>query len=390
MGEGGPLRGRRVVDFSLYLPGPLASRALTDLGAEVIKVEPPKGDPVSDLMPGVYEFVNRGKRAVRLDLKQEEGRELALALAATADAVLEAFRPGTASRLGVGFEAVRERNPRVVYGSISSFGQFGPDRDRPGHNIGYEAAGGSWAATLAAGEAPHQNPLAAADVSGGLLAALTVCAHLSDPEREAVHLDVSLGEALGFVAAPRWGTFLAEGDTSPDPTSFPNYAPGNALYETADGRHLALAAVEDKFWQALCGWLERPDLAAPPYDDHHGRMLHRGELGAALADAFRRLPLEEIVAAGNRHDFPAEPVRGFEGILGNPHLAERRALRTLDGGGVVPDFPVLSDECRSFSSDRQPDLADDERWLLEELGVDSDSEARLRDLGVLQQTRREA
>ena len=112
MAEVGPLRGLRVVDFSLYLPGPLASRALADLGAEVIRVEPPSGDPVRGLMPGVYEFANRGKRAVGLDLKQEEARELALRLAAGADAVLEAFRPGTAERLGIGFEAVRDRNPR--------------------------------------------------------------------------------------------------------------------------------------------------------------------------------------------------------------------------------------------------------------------------------------
>ena len=157
------------------------------------------------------------------------------------------------------------------------------------------------------------------------------------------------------------------------------------MYETADGRFVALAAVEDKFWRALCDWLGRPELAAAPYDTHLGRMEGRAALGEEIAAALGARPLAEIVAAGKAHDFPAEGIRGFAELGDNPHLKERRALRRSPEGGVVPDFPVLANGRRSFASDRQPDRAEDERWLLAELDVDPDAEARLRATGVLPQ-----
>ena len=126
-----PLAGVRVVDFSLYLPGPYGTRLLADLGAEVVKVEPLRGDLVRTFVPGVYEFVNRGKRVVPLNLKAEGGLQLALDLIRTADVVVEGFRPGVAHRLGIGFEAAARVRPGIVYCSISGYGQTGPDRLRP-------------------------------------------------------------------------------------------------------------------------------------------------------------------------------------------------------------------------------------------------------------------
>ncbi|MFN8217837.1 MAG: CoA transferase [Solirubrobacterales bacterium] len=368
----GPLSGLRIADFSLYLPGPYATRLLADLGAEVVKIEPLRGDPMREFLPGVYEFVNRGKRSIRLDLKRDDGLAAALALVGSAGAALEGFRPGVAERLGIGFEACAEVAPDLVYCSLSGFGQTGPDRDQPGHDIAYEAAGGGYAGVLAVGEPLTPPPLPAGDLGGALFAALTICAHLSSRRAGdgAVRLDLSMLESLTHLSATRWGRYLRD-RVEPELSDLGSYAPGNSFYETADRRWVALAAVEDKFWQKLCAGLGREDLAGPPYDSHAGRMAHRGELREALAGAVGAVDAEELLGALRSRGAPAELVRTAAQVCADPHLRERGTIREL-GDGLHVEFPALIDGERPAAPERLPDAAVDGPALLAEVGLDAD------------------
>lgn len=364
----GPLAGTRIVDFSLYLPGPYATRLLADMGADVVRIEPVSGDPVLHFMPGAYEWLNRGKRALRVNLKSDGGLELAHELMRTADVVVEGFRPGVAERLGIGPDRAAALRPGVIFCSLSGYGQTGPDRDRPGHDIGYEASGGGYAAILAAGERPGVPYLPVGDLGGGLFAAMSICAALAGrSDDDLVHIDVSLQEAVAHLAVPRVARFLRDG-VEPAPDALATFAPGTGLFETADGSWVALAAVEDHFWSRMCGALERPDLAEPPYDAHPGRMAHRAQLRAAVAEAVGRLTLEELAARLDAADTPMDVVSGIAEMCADPHLRERGMVRTGPDGVPVVDFPVRLGGRRSVAGDQLPDPVADEEALRAELG----------------------
>jgi crotonobetainyl-CoA:carnitine CoA-transferase CaiB-like acyl-CoA transferase len=355
--EHGPLSGVTVVDFSLYLPGPYATRLLADMGADVVRVEPVKGDPVRHFMPGAYEWLNRGKRAIGVDLKSDDGRELVHDLLRTADVVVEGFRPGVADRLGIGPDQAAALRPGVIFCSLSGYGQTGPDRDKPGHDIGYEASGGGYAAVLAVGERPAVPHVPVGDLGGGLFAAMSICAALAGRNGEPlVHIDVSLQEALTHLSIPRVAGFLRDG-VEPEPASLASWAPGTGLFETADGSWVALAAVEDHFWSRMCGALERAELAAPPYDSHAGRMAHRTELRAAVAERVRELALEDLATRLAESDTPMDVVRGIADVCADPHLRARGMVRTGAEGETVVDFPVVINGRRSVAADRAPKLS---------------------------------
>ncbi|MBS1676598.1 MAG: CoA transferase [Actinobacteria bacterium] len=365
-----PLAGRRIVDFSLYLPGPYATRLLADLGAEVIKVEPLRGDPMREFLPGIYEFVNRGKAVVRVDLKREEGRAAVDRLVASADAVLEGFRPGVAARLGIGYERCAELAGDLVYCSLSGYGQSGPERDHPGHDIGYEASGGGYAGVLAIGDPPAPPHLAAGDLSAAMFVALTLSATLAGRAAGAgaTRVDVSMLESLTHLAATRWGRYLRD-RVEPQLSDLGSYAPGNGFYATADDRWVALAAVEDKFWDGLCGALDRADLSAPPYDTHAGRMESRAVLREALAAELGGREAAGLVATLKAADVPVNVVATAAEVVADPHLRERGLIRELEDG-LHLDFPVLIDGRRGSAGDALPDPALDGPRVLGEVGVD--------------------
>jgi crotonobetainyl-CoA:carnitine CoA-transferase CaiB-like acyl-CoA transferase len=365
-----PLAGKRIVDFSLYLPGPYATRLLADLGAEVISVEPLRGDPMREFLPGIYEFVNRGKPVVRLDLKKDEGRAAADKLVASADAVLEGFRPGVAERIGIGYEHCAELAGDLVYCSLSGYGQSGPERDHPGHDIGYEASGGGYAGVLAIGDPPAPPHLAAGDLSAAMFVALTLSATLAGRAEGAgaTRIDVSMLESLTHLSATRWGRYLRDG-VEPQLSDLGSYAPGNSFYEAADGRWVAIAAVEDKFWNGLCGALGRDDLAAAPYDTHAGRMENRVAAREALAAEIAGRDSADLVKTLKEADVPVNVVATAAEVVADPHLRERGMIRELEDG-LHLDFPVLIDGERGRAGDALPDPATDGPRVLGDLGVD--------------------
>lgn len=264
------LDGVRVLDLSLFLPGPHLTMMMADHGADVVKVEPPgAGEPVRQIGYRAggesvwFRNTHRGKRSLVLDLKDPAGVEHFLRLAEEADVVVEAFRPGVVDRLGIGYEAVRARNPRVVYASIAAFGQTGPERLRPAHDIAVEALAGVVSLNLGRDGVPANPHVPVADMAASLMALAGILMALLRRQTTGVgdYLDIAMRDATMAWLPNVAGPVFAEG-RAPDvkqERSFGGYAL-YAVYPTADGRQVVLGGVEHKFARVLLDALGRPDL----------------------------------------------------------------------------------------------------------------------------------
>ena len=294
------LEGIRVIDLSVFLPGPYLTLAMADHGAEVIKIEPPgEGDPgrhigLSDGPSTVFfRNLNRGKKSVVLDLKDPAQREALLSLAETADVFVESYRPGTVDRLGVGYEMVRARNPRIVYCSISAFGQDSEWRGRPAHDLALEAESGLLSMTLGNDGKPAMPGIAVADVLAGLqgLSGVLMALLRRDKTGAGDYLDISMHDVTVGGMLNILGPTFAE-DRQPVPAH--ERTTGGAAfyrpYETQDGRYLVLAGQEPKFIHNLLRAFGRPELAEPCL---RGPGPHQRTVIEFLSAEFRKRPLAE-------------------------------------------------------------------------------------------------
>lgn len=266
------LAGLTVIDLSVFLPGPYLTMALADHGAEVIKVEPPgEGDPARHIGlsdgPSTVFFrnVNRGKQSVVMDLKSAEGRKRLLKLCDKADVFVESYRPGVMQRLGIDYATVASRNPRIVYCSISAFGQDGPYRDRPAHDLATMALSGALSITLGRDGVPAMPGVAVADIVSALQGLSGVLMALLRRQKTGLgdYIDISMHHAALAALPNVMGPAMA-GKPQPNP-KHERSTGGSAfyqVYDTGDGRHLVLGAQEIKFVRNLLERLERPDLIA--------------------------------------------------------------------------------------------------------------------------------
>lgn len=323
------LEGVVVLDLGLWRPAPFAAQLLAELGADVTKVEPVGGDPMR-AFAGLYDTLNERKQVVELDLKDDADRERALTLAAEADVVVEGFRPGVADRLGVGYEAVRSRNPSVLYCSISGYGQTGPLRDLPGHDVNYQA----WSGVLAA-RLPEVNRtgIPIADLAGGAYAALGICAALAARARtgDGRYIDVSMADVLLSWALPQAGGELTSGA---DPAhNFPAYG----TFECRDGWITLGVVTEEPFWQALCGALGLEELAALRAPDRaaDGPAL-RVRLALAIEARSRDDLVAELVAAG----VPVAPILSPAEAADAAVFVSRGIVERAVDGSACPAHPV--------------------------------------------------
>ena len=283
-----PLSGMLVVNFSRYLPGAFASRELLELGARVVCVEPPGGDPMRTTAPSWDAALRAGKESIEVDLKQDPAR--ALELVAQADIVLESFRPGVAARLGIGPEQVPER---TVYCSITGFGLGGPHEQRAGHDLNYLGwAGALW------DTAPSLPPVQIADLAAGALGAVTkILAALLERERSGKGSRVVISMTDG---SHRLVSHRLEGDTVP--RMLTGGLAYYRIYETADGRHVTVAALEPVFFRRLAELLGRPELAERQHDPDQEM------LAAELAAIFAARPLTEWLELFDAEDVCVGPV----------------------------------------------------------------------------------
>jgi crotonobetainyl-CoA:carnitine CoA-transferase CaiB-like acyl-CoA transferase len=314
----GLLDGVRVLDFGIWRPVPYATQLLAEHGADVLKVEPPGGDPMR-IYHELFATLHAGKRSIELDLKDPGGLARALELAAAADVVVEGFRPGVADRLGIGADAVRERNPSVVYCSISGFGQDGPLAAVPGHDLDYQA----WAGVLAPdGGPPVEAGVPLADLAGGLAAAFAICAALVRRSRsgEGERIDLAMADVLAT-----W-----TGTAAPVATGVDREARGVAgygVFEAAGGWIALGVVVEDHFWSALCRVLGLDDVANLGYAE---RVADRDALQARLRAAIARRPRDVLVSELMAADVPVAPVLDRTGMSELDHFRHR---------GVVIETP---------------------------------------------------
>ena len=348
-----PLRGLRVLDLCWYAPGPFCSLVCATLGAEVIKVEPPKGDPLRQLDSRAFEQLNAGKKSLRLDLKSELGRGSFLALAGTADVILEGFRPGVAARLGIGYDALRDVAPTILYLSITGYGQDGPYRERSGHDINYMALAGA----LHGARAPL--PLQVADLAaGGLYGAVGLLAALLERARSGAggYLDLSMHH--GLLSMLR----LTEGAAGARLSGrYANYT----VYETRDGKGLSVGALEPKFWDRFCRTLGREDLVARVDDP-----ATRDEVARVVAERDRDEWVERFRAA----DACVEPVLTPAEAAVHDQAAHR------DAAPPSPPWPFQGVRRRVRAP--APALGEHTDALLRQAGLTPQAIARLHAAGV--------
>jgi crotonobetainyl-CoA:carnitine CoA-transferase CaiB-like acyl-CoA transferase len=348
-----PLEGIRIVDFTQLLPGPAATRFLADFGAEVIKIEPPAGDPARQAPPfldgesALFAEINRGKKSVVADLRNERDRHAALELCASADVVMEGFRPGVMDRMGLGYALLSSRNPRLIYVAITGFGQSSQDALRAGHDINYLALAGALDLI-----GPPAGPLAVpgfqiADIGGALHAVIGTLLALVARQKSGrgQFVDVSMTNAVASLmvlpltmlnaagCAPRRGDERLSG-------RYGCYG----VYETADGRWVAVGALEPKFWAALCRELNCEHFIADQF-----------------AEDGRRKAIRDHLAAVFRTRTAAEWEERFRGkdvcVSAVLTLAEARAYRH------DPPFPQLS-ESPAVPGERSPRLGEHTRDVM--------------------------
>jgi crotonobetainyl-CoA:carnitine CoA-transferase CaiB-like acyl-CoA transferase len=337
----GPLAGLRVLDFSALLPGPFATQILADLGAEWFMVERPEGDEARQFPSGLYATANRNKRSVVANLKDAADRAACLRLAAEADVVVEGFRPGVAARLGIGYDDARALRPDVVYCSLSGFGQTGPYRDKPGHDLTFLALSGGLSYSAHWGERPRRSGVPVGDMAGATYATIAILAALRERDRtgRGCYLDAAIADATMAFVSPRGGPSFAVANEH----RFGVYAT-NDLYTAGDGETLAVCAVEEKFWTRLRGVLAEfaPGVADPRFDSEDGRRRHGDDLKALIQSALAQRGADLWAAIFEELDVAVERVVTLAEAARSPHAAARGVVAEADGEEQVV-FPVLRD-----------------------------------------------
>jgi len=355
------LSGIRVIELGNFISGPYAGQLLAELGAEVIKVERPVGgDPFrgfdGDILSPQFCAFNRGKRSVTADINKPEGRDVLLQLIQGADVLLENYRPGVLDRVGLNWEVLRQRNPRLIYCTISGFGPDGPYTDRPAFDTVAQCMSG-FASQWLDPERPRISGPAMADGISGLYAALGIAAALAGraADGRGHRIDVSMVEAMVAFTTSGYARFFASGRT-PSPYERASSSHAFAL-RCADGKIIGLhLSSPQKFWDSLLVAIERPDLAADPrFVNRAARIANYEALYDVLAKVFSERPRRDWEERLRREEVPHAPAYTLDEVVEDPHIAHLETFYaqgdSRDGGLRAPHAPWWCDRARE-----QPDL----------------------------------
>jgi crotonobetainyl-CoA:carnitine CoA-transferase CaiB-like acyl-CoA transferase len=378
-----PLSAVRVVEFCQVAAGPFCGMLLADMGADVIKVESPDGDglrqwpPITGGYSENFASLNRNKRSVVLDLKQPAGRDAARKLALSADVVVENFRPGTLAKLGLGYAALAQAKPAIVYCSISAYGQSGPRAQEGGFDLTVQAIGGVMSVTGERDGAPVKCGVPIADFGAGLYAAFAIVSALRKVAREGTgnHIDMSmLGATLGMAALQTSEHF----GTGRDPVKHGSAHPRNAPYQAfrASDGYFAMAAGNDRLWRAVCAGMQRTDLAN---DSRFATTSLRARNQEALRDLleadFIGQPVEHWLRLFAEMGVPCTPINTYSQVLADPQVAHMGWVQpiTLPGGVQTRTFgSPLGMTSEAFAVYRNPPaLGEHTLEVLAELGIDT-------------------
>ncbi len=383
-----PLQGIRVLDLSRHAPGPYCTMLFADLGADVVMVEAPPGaarqiDEEMGIADRTKVFVpmNRNKRSIGLDLKSEAGREACLRLAQKADIVVESFRPGVATRLGVDYEAMRRCNPGVIYCSVTGYGQTGPYAQLPGHDLNYISVAG----TLGMIGWPDQPPAIPINViadfaGGGLYAAFSILAALQSRNRtgEGQYIDMAMCDGVMSLACLAASDYYASGEPPRPGRYFLNGAyPCYNVYQASDGKWLSIGCMEPWFWKNLCEML-----GCEQYTEHQFDEPYFPEIFAFLRRKIREKTRDEWFAEMAAREVCATPVYGIDEALEDPHNRAREMVATIEHPqygkitqiGVAPKFSATPGRVRTLA----PKRGENTEEVLREAGFTEEEIAKIR------------
>lgn len=391
-----PLSDITVVELTQMVAGPHAGMHLADMGADVIKIERPEYGEISrNVEPKVggesfyYMTVNRGKRSVTLDLKSERGRKLFLDLAEEADVVLENFTPGTVSELGIDYEAVSERNPDVIYCSVSGFGQTGPRRNYPGVDFVVQAYTGVASVTRDTDGRPLRMGVTVSDLAGGMYALQAIIASIRRRDREGVgdYIDVSLSDSLISFLSTRAGYSFATEEPFPSVARSHVYFAPEGIFETGDG-YVQISTVTEQHWQNLCEVLGREDLLErDEFETADDRCRHTDELTEAIEETLRERPAEEWVERMKEREIPVSGVNDTLSIWDDEHTEARNMKFDVEteSGETFPtiSYPVKHDSWEWTGDEYIASLGADTESVLKSAGYDDEEIETFREEEVI-------
>ncbi len=383
-----PLQGVRVLDLTSSLAGPTSTEILAALGADVVKIEHPgRGDEARDWGPRFFEggsvmffAANAGKRSLALDLKDPLGRDVLLRLAERSDVVVQSLRPGTAERLGIGPDDLRERNPKLVYCTIGAFGRRGPLAAEPGYDPLMQAAAGIMSVTGEADRPPVRVGVSLVDIGTGVWAALAIVAALHEGKGRS--LDLSLYETALSLLPYQLADVLSGADApGRHGTAFPLIAPYE-VFRTADGE-LMIVAGNDRLFASLCEVLGAAEVANDRrFLSNPLRVEHRGELVALLRPLLAERLSEELLERLRSAGVPASPVLDIGEVAAHEQTRETRMLQELAGRTIVAP-PISVDGERILHRSVPPLLGEHTAEILAEAGYDAAEIKRLAEAGVV-------
>ncbi len=350
-----PLEGIKILDLSTQVPGPYCSMLLADLGAEVIKIE--NTDDVGDqtrLLPYLFNNVNRNKKSICLNLKLSEAKKIFYQMVEKADVIIEGFRPGVCKKLNIDYATIKKINSQILYCSITGYGQEGPYRGKPGHDINYLGYSGILSLEANLNEYSKMPSIPLADLSGSMFAAVSILAALIQRDKTGIgqYMDVSMTAAVfSLMGASISAGFLdKKGNES-------LYIPHYGIFKTRDDKFLTLGIVhEEHFWQNLCSVIEMGDLAEL---DLVNRMARREEITARLQNSFMKKNFDEWIKILNDADIPCGPVHNIEESYADPQIVHRKSFfemnHAIEGQMKLRGFPVKFSE---FTTRQDPPPSD--------------------------------
>jgi len=376
-----PLEGIKILDSAHQYPGPYCSMLLGDLGAEIIKVEQPKvGDPARR-NPGFFRGLNRNKKSITLDLKKPSAREIMMRLVKEADVFTEGFRPGVVKRLGLGYETLSRINPRLIYCSISGYGQNGPYRDLPGHDLNYMAMAGMLD-SIRDDQGNHIPPgVAIGDLSSGMFAAIGIMAALMARGHtgKGQYVDVSMFDGLLSWMTIRFGLFFNTGSSERP------YDAGYGVFKGRDGKPFTLGiAHEDWFWDRLCRAIGLDELVGIGVAERHQR---RKELVDQLKPVFSKKNREEWLKILVEADVPVAPVKTPEQALEDPQVISRQMIQEIKLSSGESNrqvaFPIKLSKTPAVIKSPPPELGEHTEEVLLREGYTQQDLERFREEGAI-------
>ncbi len=390
-----PLNGIKILDLTQAMAGPIATMLLGDLGAEIVKIEPPAGDQTRSWAPpfinGISAYflsVNRNKKSISLDLKAPEGQEILKKLAAEADILIENFRPGIMDRLGLSYETAHEINPDLIYCSLSGYGQDGPQKDWPGYDLTVLANSGLLSLNSEEGRPPIKFGVPIADIVSGLFANSAILSALYERtiSGEGQHIDMSMLDANFTILTHQAFNYFATGRNPRKLGSAHSSIAPYQVFRTGDS-FIAIAVGTEKLWKIFCSSIGRDDLTEHElFRENVLRVQNRDRLVEELENTFRNTTTSELFQKLLKAGIPAAPINTIEDAVNNPQIKARGLVSTIDtpyGKIPVMGSPFKMSRTPGKVSKAPPQLGEDSWAILSSLGYSEEEIESMKKEGIV-------